>query len=88
MKDLENPQFSNSGAKVEIMCGYKSGVNIFVVKVKFINDVSFGLIWIHGSLWCMVQITKTIISGLKFCDAKHQKLILHGLKSWGAKHQI
>ena len=34
VKDLRNPQFSNSGAKVVIMWGYTSGVNIYGAKVK------------------------------------------------------
>lgn len=37
VKDLENPQFSNTGAKVEIMWGYKCGAKIYGKKVKFVN---------------------------------------------------
>ena len=41
MKDIENPHFSNSGAKVEIMWGYESGLKFYGVKMKFIENVNF-----------------------------------------------
>ena len=41
--DLENPKFSNSGAKVVIMWGYTNGAKIYVVKVVFVKNVDFGV---------------------------------------------
>ena len=37
VKDLINPQFLNSGARVVIMWGYTSGAKIYGVKVVFVK---------------------------------------------------
>ena len=43
VKDLENPQFPNSGAKMAIMWGYTCGAKIYGAKVVFVKKVDFGV---------------------------------------------
>ena len=43
VKDLENPQFPNSGAKMVIMWGYACGAKIYGAKVVFVKKVDFGV---------------------------------------------
>ena len=72
VKDLENPQFLNSGAKLEILWGYKCGAKIYGVKVEFIENVTYGVneyVAFHG-VWC--KTPKPNLGGLKFCGVKHQ----------------
>ena len=70
---FRKPQFLNSGAKVDIMWGYKCGVKVYGVKVVFVNEISFGVnkyMAFHG-LWC--KPPKPILCGKRFCGAKHQR---------------
>ena len=41
------------------MWGYASGVKFYGAKVKLVGNVDFGVKWICGIPWCMVQTTKT-----------------------------
>ena len=71
VKDLVNPQFSNSGAKVVIMWGYTSGAKSYgakVVLVKMLIMVLNEFVAFHG-VWC--KPPKPILSGLRFCGPKH-----------------
>ena len=54
VKDLRNPQFSNSGAKVVIMWGYESGAKIYGAKVVLVKRLIMMLneyVAFHG-VWC------------------------------------
>ena len=77
--DLENPKFSNSGAKVVIMWGYTNGAKIYVVKVVFVKNVDFGVNRICSLPWCMVQTTKTNPKWIEILWSKTPKPIQHGL---------
>ena len=72
VKDLENPQFSNSGAKVEIMWGYANGAKICGAKVELVKKLILVLndyVAFHG-VWC--KPPKPIQVRLRLCGAKHQ----------------
>jgi len=87
LKDLENPQFSNSGAKVEIMWGYENGVKISGAKVEFVKDVDFGVKLLCGIPWCMVQTPKSNPRWIEIFWCKTPKLTLNGMRICGVKHQ-
>ena len=64
VKDLVNPQFSNSGAKMVIMWGYTSGAKIYGEKVVFVKKLNLVLNeYVYGAKH---QITS---------GAKHHKII-------------
>ena len=87
VKDLLNPEISNSGVKVVIMWGYENGAKIYRAKVMFVKKLILALneyVAFHG-VWC--KSPKLILNGLRFLWCKSPKLKISGLRFCGAKHQ-
>ena len=69
---LENPKFSNSGAKVVLLWGYECGAKIYGVKVVFVKKlilVLYEYVALHG-VWC--KPPKPILGGFKYYGSQHQ----------------
>ena len=76
VKDLGNPQFSNSGAKVVLLWGYACGAKIYGAKMMLVKTlilVLYEYVALHG-VWC--KPPKPIQHGLRFYGAKTTKILL------------